>query len=148
MITHRRLLPIIIALVFAGTTSAVLAATPQASIAAPSPGSARAWFLHPESSTIGAYGASPMIYANDAPIGALPANSAFYRDFPAGTYRFTVERYGIPADRPVTAQLTPGTKPYLECSGCRPGKRVIPARPRASSSSPCHRGLRRRGCRP
>ena len=55
-----------------------------------------------------------MIYANGTPIGALPVNSKFDRDFAAGTYRFTVERYGIPTDQAVTVQLMPGTQTYLE----------------------------------
>jgi hypothetical protein len=115
MITHRQLLPIIIGLlVLAGAMPAAIAAAPDASMAAPSHGAAGVWFLRPESSTIGAYGATPMIYANGIPIGTLPVNNKFYRDFAAGTYRFTVERYGIPTDEAVTAQLTPGTQTYLE----------------------------------
>ena len=114
--TARRQLPsILIGLVIlAGTMPAAVAAAPDAPMAAPSPGTARVWFLRPESSTIGAYGATPMIYANGIPIGTLPVNNKFYRDFAAGTYRFTVERYGIPTDEAVTAELTPGTQAYLE----------------------------------
>ena len=115
MIPRRQLLSIIIgALILAGTMPAAMAAAPTAPMTAPSPGVARVWFLRPESSTIGAYGASPMIYANGVPIGALPVNSKFYRDFAAGTYRFTVERYGIPTDEAVTTRLTPATQTYLE----------------------------------
>jgi hypothetical protein len=115
MIAYRQLLSIIIGLlILAGTMPAAIAAAPDAPMAAPSPGMARVWFLRPESSTIGAYGASPLIYANGASIGTLPVNSKFYRDFAAGTYRFTVERYGIPTGEAVTAQLTPGTQSYLE----------------------------------
>jgi hypothetical protein len=115
MIIRRRLHSIVFALlVLSGAMSPAIAAGPGASTAMPAPGMARVWVLRPESSTIGAYGASPMVYANGTPIGAIPVNSAFYRDFPAGTYRFTVERYGIPTDKPVEAQLTPGTETYLE----------------------------------
>jgi hypothetical protein len=115
MIPRRQLLSIIIgALVLTGTMPAAMAAAPTAPMTAPSPGVARVWFLRPESATIGAYGASPMIYANGVPIGALSVNSKFYRDFAAGTYRFTVERYGILTDQAVTAQLTPATQTYLE----------------------------------
>jgi hypothetical protein len=115
MIARRQLLSILIGLlIFAGTMPAAVAAAPDAPMAAPGPGMARVWFLRPESSTIGAYGTSPMIYANGTPIGTLAVNSKFYRDFAAGTYRFTVERYGIPTDEAVTAQLTPATQTYLE----------------------------------
>jgi hypothetical protein len=115
MIGRRQLLSVLFGLVIlAGPMPAAVAAAPDAPMAAPGPGMARVWFLRPESSTIGAYGASPMIYANGMPIGTLPVSSKFYRDFAAGTYRFTVERYGIPTDEAVTTRLTPATQTYLE----------------------------------
>ena len=111
---YPRLFSIIFALVVVAGTPSVMAAPSGGVAAAPSPGMGRVWFLRPESATIGAYGASPMIYADGAPIGTLPVNSAFDRDFPAGAHQFTVERYGIPTDKPVAAQLAPGSETYLE----------------------------------
>jgi hypothetical protein len=84
------------------------AAVPQA------PGTARAWFLHESDLSRGdVAGAAPMIYANGVPVGQLPPGTIFYRDFPAGTWRFTVDPYGLPTDQSATLQLAPGTETYL-----------------------------------
>ena len=78
-------------------------------------GMARVWFLRPEGSLNGnVWAAAPMIYANGAPIGDIPAGSEFYRDFRPGTYSFTVQPYGLPTGQADTVQLAPGTQTYLE----------------------------------
>jgi hypothetical protein len=78
-------------------------------------GMARVWFLRPEGSLNGnVWAAAPMIYANGAPIGDIPAESEFYRDFRPGTYSFTVQPYGLPTGQADTVQLAPGTQTYLE----------------------------------
>jgi len=61
------------------------------------PGMARVWFLRPAGSINGnVWAATPMISANGAPIGDIPAGSDFYRDFQPGTYSFAVQPYGLP----------------------------------------------------
>jgi hypothetical protein len=74
------------------------AAAEAAQVPAPAPGVARVWFLRP-SDYLHIAGADPVVYANGMPIGDIPANIDFYRDFPAGTYRFDTagefpERFG------------------------------------------------------
>jgi hypothetical protein len=59
-------------------------------------------------------GADPIVYANGAPVGRLTAGSAFYRDFPAGTYSFAVQPYGLPTGETDTLQLAPGMHAYLD----------------------------------
>jgi hypothetical protein len=87
----------------------------EAQTATIAPGMARVWFLRPAGSLNGNVGAAaPMIYANGAPIGDIPAGSEFYRDFRPGTYSFTVQPYGLPTGQADTVQLTPGTQTYLE----------------------------------
>jgi len=78
---------------------------------------ARVWFFRGWDAPSGqgfVYAASPMIYANGAAIGDLPVGSAFFRDFPPGTHRFTVEPYGLPTPQATTLELTPGTQNYLQ----------------------------------
>ena len=59
-------------------------------------------------------GSKPEIYANGAPVGDIPVGSKFYRDFRPGTYRFTVQSYGLPTGAADTVYLAPGTQTYLE----------------------------------
>jgi hypothetical protein len=88
------------------------AAAAEAQIA---PGMARVWFLRPAGSSNGnVWAAAPMIYANGAAIGDIPAGTEFYRDFRPGTYSFTVQPYGLPTGQADTVQLAPGTQAYLE----------------------------------
>ncbi|HZT88456.1 MAG TPA: hypothetical protein VFA12_10840 [Stellaceae bacterium] len=79
------------------------------------PGVARVWFLRSvEAQSKTATGAAPTIYANGAPIGRIPVGTDFYRDLPPGTYRFTVEPYGLPTPQASTLQLTSGSQAYLQ----------------------------------
>ncbi len=88
----------------------------QAQVPPMKPGTARVWFLRgsvsPQFGAVQA--AAPLIYANGAPVAALPQGSEFYRDFAPGTYRFTVQPYGLPTDQATTLQLAPGTQNYLQ----------------------------------
>jgi hypothetical protein len=87
----------------------------EAQTATIAPGMARVWFLRPAGSLNGnVWAAAPMIYANGAPIGDIPAGSEFYRGFRPGTYSFTVQPYGLPTGQADTVQLAPGTQTYLE----------------------------------
>ena len=59
----------------------------------------------------------PIIYANGNQIGRSIPGIAFYRDFPPGTYAFSVQSYGLTAGQPIrkdVVQLAPGTQTYLE----------------------------------
>jgi hypothetical protein len=79
------------------------------------PGMARVWFLRSEGSFNGnVWAAEPVVYANGAPVGDIPAGTEFYRDFRPGTYRFTVQSYGLPTGVADTVYLAPGTQTYLE----------------------------------
>lgn len=92
-----------------------VATAAEAQTPAIAPGMARVWFLRPAGSLNGnVWAAAPMIYANGAPIGDIPAGSEFYRDFRPGTYSFTVQPYGLPTGQADTAQLASGTQTYLE----------------------------------
>jgi hypothetical protein len=89
------------------------AAAPEA---APGPGAARVWFLRTAACCGDSIGGSPTIYANGQPIGAISESSEFYRDFPPGTYRFTVDPFGMPTGHMQTVELQPGTTTYLQVS--------------------------------
>jgi hypothetical protein len=86
-----------------------------APVAPQPPGTARVWFMHtndPQEQ----FG-DPIIYANGDQIGRSIPGIAFYRDFPPGTYAFSVQSYGLTAGQPIrkdVVQLAPGTQTYLE----------------------------------
>ena len=86
-----------------------------APIAAQAPGTARVWFLRtrdPQEQE-----GDPIIYVNGNQVGRSIPGIAFYRDFPPGTYAFTVQSYGVLGSEAVnknTKQLAPGTQTYLE----------------------------------
>jgi hypothetical protein len=100
------------------TSAAAIAPSPAAAApeAAPAPGTARVWFLRTAAWGGISIGASPMIYADGQPVGALGESSAFYRDFPPGTHRFAVDPYGLPTGDVRTVELQPGTTTYLQVS--------------------------------
>jgi hypothetical protein len=57
---------------------------------------------------------TPIIFANGQPIGRSEPGAAAYRDLPPGTYRFTVQSYGLPTGYKDKVGLAPGTQTYLE----------------------------------
>jgi hypothetical protein len=78
-------------------------------------GSVRVWFLRSTTDTNPAVEAfSPVIYANGAPVAAIPTETAFYRDFAPGTYRFMVQTNGLPTPQATSLQLAPGTEYFLD----------------------------------
>ena len=78
-------------------------------------GAGRVWFLWPSESVVGYdTGAVPTIYVNGAPLGAIQAGTEFYRDFPPGTYRFTVDPYGVPTGQATTLEVMPGSQTFLQ----------------------------------
>lgn len=101
--------------VFAGLSPVAVAAAAPAQTSAIPEGMARVWFLRTAGSLNGnVWAAAPEIYANGAPVGDIPAGTEFYRDFRPGTYRFTVQPYGLPTGAADTVYLAPGTQTYLE----------------------------------
>jgi hypothetical protein len=114
MFNFAHLKPVLLGLVIlAGSISAAAAAVPHASLAAPNAGTARVWFMRPGTPDDHFYGADPEIYANGTPVGSIPHDSRFYRDFAPGTYRFTVQSYGLPNDEADTVQLAHGSVTYV-----------------------------------
>ena len=86
-----------------------------APVSAQPPGTARVWFMHtndPQEQ----FG-DPIIFANGNQIGRAIPGVAFYRDFPPGTYAFSVQSYGLTGSQPLqkdVVQLAPGSQTYLE----------------------------------
>jgi hypothetical protein len=112
--------PLLLALmvaVLSDCTPQVTVASSQAQIPAIAPGTARVWFLRgwdaPSGQTF-VYAAAPIVYADGASVGSIPVGSSFFRDFPPGTYRFTVEPFGLPTAQATTVQLEAGTQSYLQ----------------------------------
>lgn len=79
-------------------------------------GTARVWFLRVSDPLNGnVEAARPMVFADRMPVGRSPAGTAFFHDFPPGTYSFTVEPYGgLPIAQADTITLLPGTQTYLQ----------------------------------
>lgn len=110
-----RFLILILVLLGVGVATSASAQTIAAAANADNPGSARVWFLWTSDSIVGAdTGATPTVYVNGTPLGALRGGSTFFHDFSPGTYRFTVDSYGLPNDKSTTLQLVPGTQNFLQ----------------------------------
>jgi hypothetical protein len=87
----------------------------QASVPPLQPGQARVWILrqaNPPAGNVDA--ADPMVFANGAPLGQSKEGTAFFHDFPPGSYRFAVQPYGTPTGQTVAMQLAPGMQSYLQ----------------------------------
>src|SRR6516164_1033360 len=65
----------------------------EAQIPALGPEMARVWFMRDKDPK--EQHGMPFIYANSQPIGRSRPGTAFFRDFPPGSYAFTVESYDI-----------------------------------------------------
>jgi hypothetical protein len=80
-------------------------------------GMARVWFLQGWDAPSGqnyVFGADPIVYADGTPVGSLRVGTSFFRDFPPGTYTFTVQPFGLPTPQATTLQLGAGTQSYLQ----------------------------------
>jgi hypothetical protein len=86
----------------------------QTSIPAMQPGLARVWVLRMPSQAGIITGADPMVYTNGEPLAKSTVSTVYYHDFQPGTYRFTVQPYGTPANLVDTVQLAPGTQTYVQ----------------------------------
>jgi hypothetical protein len=79
------------------------------------PGTARVWFLRQANPPVREVeAATPTVFANGAPIAQSAEGTAFFHDFPPGTYRFTVQAYGTPTGRSDTFQLVAGSQTFLQ----------------------------------
>jgi hypothetical protein len=108
---------LLLGLAFVGFTGCAQATAVSPAQVPPLPsGMARVWFFRPSlTPQFGAVTAfSPVIFANGAPVAAIAPGTTFYRDFPPGTYRFTVQPLGLPTAQAATLQLAPGTLDYLQ----------------------------------
>lgn len=78
-------------------------------------GLARVWVLRQPSSPGGNIAASdPMVFVNGQPLVQSAQGTVFFHDFQPGTYRFTVQPYGTPANLVDTLQLAPGMEAYVQ----------------------------------
>src|SRR5260370_23967924 len=55
-----------------------------------------------------------MVFANGAPLAQSAQGTVFFHDFQPGTYRFTVQAFGTPANLVDTLQLAPATQAYVQ----------------------------------
>ncbi len=87
----------------------------QAPVPALQAGMARVWVLRQPSSPGGNIAASdPMVFINGAALAQSAQGTAYFHDFPPGTYRFTVQPYGTPTNFVDTLQLAPGVEAYVQ----------------------------------
>ena len=108
---------LLLALALGGSTGCAQATAVSPAQVSPLPSEmARVWFFRPQlTPQFGAVTAfAPMIYVNGAPVATIAAGTTFYRDFSPGTYRFTVQPYGLPTGQGTTLQLAAGTQDYLQ----------------------------------
>jgi hypothetical protein len=90
-------------------------ATAQVPVPAVGPGMARVWFFRQADPPGGSvYAADPIIYANGAAVGPISQGTAFFHDFAARKYRFTVQPFGTPTNQHDTLQLAAGTQGYVQ----------------------------------
>src|SRR5271169_3306402 len=102
-------------LVLAGCAAQSAGTASQTPVAALPPSMARVWVLRQPSSPGGNVAAAdPMVYANGAPVARSAQGTVFFHDFQPGTYRFTVQPYGTPANLVDTLQLAAGTEAYVQ----------------------------------
>jgi hypothetical protein len=103
-------------LVIAGCAQqrAVESSWQDASVPPLQPNLARVWVLRMPSQAGVVTGADPTVFVNGAPLAQSMVYSVYYHDFQPGTYRFTVQPYGTPANLVDTLQLSPGTESYVQ----------------------------------
>src|SRR5262249_34086152 len=102
-------------LVLTGCTQQPTGTTSQGPASPLEPGMSRVWVLRQPTSPGGNVAAAdPMVYVNDSPLARTAQGTVFYHDFQPGTYRFTVQPYGTPANLVDTLQLAPGAQSYVQ----------------------------------
>src|SRR5260370_522818 len=106
---------------FASLTPQPVEAAAEPQVPALAPGMARVWFLRPAGSLNGnVWAASPVIYANGASIGDIPAGGGIYPGFRPGTYPLSVPPHPSPTPSPPTPLPSPGALAAGPCirTGC------------------------------
>ncbi len=115
---HRPAAPILLGLLLialAGCAPKAVGIPAGANLPAIEPGMARVWFVRASNLPRGdVQAAAPMIFANGAPVATIPVQTGFFHDFQPGTYRFTVEPYGLPTAQAEIVPLAAGTQTYLQ----------------------------------
>ena len=102
-------------LLLAGCAATATRTASQAPVAPLQPDRARVWVLRQPSAPGGNVAAAdPMVYANGVPLARSAQGTVFFHDFQPGTYRFTVQPYGTPANLVATLQLAPGMEAYVQ----------------------------------
>jgi hypothetical protein len=102
-------------LVLAGCAAQPGGTASQAPVPALQPGIARVWVLRQPSSPGGNIAASdPMVFVNGRPLAQSAQGTVFFHDLQPGTYRFTVQPYGTPANLADTLQLASGMEAYVQ----------------------------------
>jgi hypothetical protein len=86
----------------------------KASVPPLQPGMTRVWVLRMPSQAGMITGADPMVFVNGAPLAKSTVFTVYYHDFLPGTYRFTVQPFGTPANLVDTVALAPGMETYLQ----------------------------------
>ena len=74
-------------------------------------GRARVWFLRLYEPYVSL--ATPMLFVNGDPLTPSLPGTAFYRDYPPGTYTFSVDSYGTDYGQAQTVPLYPGEEVYF-----------------------------------
>lgn len=102
-------------LVLGGCAAQPAGTASQAPVPTLQPNMARVWVLRQANAPGGNVAAAdPMVFANGAPLAQSAQGTVFFHDFQPGTYRFTVQPYGTPANLVDTLQLAPGTDAYVQ----------------------------------
>jgi len=105
----------VLLLALAGCAAPETRTASPAPVPALQPKMARVWVLRQPNAPGGNVAAAdPMVYANGAALGQSPQGTVFFHDFQPGTYRFTMQPYGTPANLVDTLQLAPGMQAYLQ----------------------------------
>ena len=102
-------------LVLTGCANPTQPTAGQAQAPAIAPGMARVWVLRqadPPQGNIEA--ARPMVFGNGKPIAESKEGTAFFHDFPPGSYKMTVQAFGTPAKQSDTVQLSAGMQSYVQ----------------------------------
>lgn len=105
----------LVLLALTGCANPTQSTTGQAQVPALAPGMARVWVLRQADPPQGNIeGARPMVFANGAPLAESKEGTAYFHDFPPGTYKLTVQAFGTPAKQSDTVQLSPGMQSYVQ----------------------------------
>ena len=102
-------------LVLGGCAAQPAGTASQAPVPTLQPSVARVWVLRQANAPGGNVAAAdPMVFANGALLAQSAQGTVFFHDFQPGSYRFTVQPYGTPANLVDTLQLAPGTDAYVQ----------------------------------